>query len=138
MKKYLSFFFAAILATTLMFSAASCSKDDVDPKIVGTWEVISGSGPLEEVVNVYWQFKQDGTFIDVIIEGNDVDASLGKWSLSGNTLSLTPVIVNEDAFPMTFTVYNLTKDSLTIAWGAGEIFTLTFKRVSDSTIEKYL
>ena len=148
MKKYLSILFTAIFASMVVFSTTSCSKDDsaTDANIVGTWKIVSVESPLvgeddkdEDNDNeVYWQFKENGTFITVGVyeDSYDVDCS-ETWRLSGNTLILEEPEEEEVILPLIFTITESTKNSLTLVW-AGGIATINFKRVSDSIIEKYL
>ena len=140
--------FIAIASIIVISSVTSCvTKEDVSinsKNLIGTWEEISRSSPFTGVEEpegelYYWQFQKDGTFIIVGIEENDVDITRGKWSLSGNSLFMSEEMftIGEETYPLTYTVSNLTKNSLTLVW-AGGIATGNFKRVSDSTIEKYL
>ena len=152
MKKHLSIFFIAIASIIVISSVTSCvtkeDKEDVSINskyLIGTWEEISVSSPFtgEEIIHGYYlQFKEDGTYIEVDEGWVDMEDNVyvirGEWSLSGNSLFVSEQItVGEETYPTTFTVSNLTKNSLTLVW-AGGIFTTNFKRVSDSIIEKYL
>lgn len=148
MKKYLSVLFTAIFASIIVISSVtSCvTKEDVSinsKNLIGTWEETSSGSPFTGVVEIegelYVQFQKDGTYIMVDIEENDVDILRGKWSLSGNSLFVSDEFtIGEETYPTTstFTVSNLTKNSLTFSWVG--IATANFKRVSDSIIEKYL
>ena len=147
MKKHLSIFFIAIATIIVISSVASCvTKEDVSINskyLIGTWERISASSPFTGEVEpeepYYVQYQKDGTYIEVYvdIEENDVEITRGKWSLSGNSLFMSEQItVVDETYPTTYTVSNLTKNSLTFSWVG--IATANFKRVSDSIIEKYL
>ena len=149
MKKHLSIFFIAIASIIVISSVTSCvTKEDVSinsKNLIGTWEQISVSSPFtgeEKIHGHYVQFKQDGTYIDVDEDIVDMEDNVyvirGEWSLSGNSLFMSEQItVGEETYPTTYTVSNLTKNSLTLVW-AGGIITANLKRVSDSIIEKYL
>lgn len=150
MKKHLSIFFLAIASIIVISSVTSCvTKEDVSinsKNLIGTWERISASslfpGVAEFEGTMYVQFKKDGTYIEVSvdIEENDVDISRWKWSLSGNTLIFEfegELEEEEILLPSIFTITESTKNSLTLV-GVGGIITVNLKRVSDSTIEKYL
>ena len=151
MKKHLSIFFIAIASIIVISSVTSCvtkeDKEDVSINskyLIGTWEEISVSSPFtgEEIIHGYYlQFKEDGTYIEVdegwVDMEDNVYVNRGKWSLSGNTLSLSDsLFIGDETYQTTVTVFNLTKNSLTFGWVG--IVTANFKRVSDSTIEKYL
>ena len=74
---------------------------------------------------------------DIVDMEDNVYVIRGEWSLSGNSLFVSEQItVGEETYPTTFTVSNLTKNSLSV--GLAGIVTANYKRVSDSIIEKYL
>ena len=121
----------ALMLVLGMSVLSSCSKEGNGTSIVGTWEYTDKSWYDGEECAVYFQFKDNGTYVSVDIDNyrsNDFRSYVyyGTWSLSEDTLILDDV----EKYP----VLELTKDSLTLVLD-GKV---TFKRVSDSVIKKYL
>lgn len=119
---------------------SSCSTS-----IIGTWE---HTGILHgEEYAIYYQFKDDGTFVTVGVHdyrSDDFrsDVVHSTWSLSKYTEDVLTIdderynpvlelIIGADRFP----VLELTEDSLMFV---SNDIKVTLKRVSDSVIEKYL
>ena len=132
MKKYLSILFTAIFAAMFVFSTTSCSKDDsaTDANIVGTWK----QGENYEDGVMYYQFKKDGTWIEVHVVGANSFIFHGTWRLSGNIL-----MIKYDVADITESVKinELKKESMTLVT-MDKLEAIDFKRVPDSEIEKYL
>ena len=139
MKKYLNLFFMAIV-TVCMLSLNSCSDDDgevLSSDIVGTWKWDSFNTDETEAFfgEQYIQFGSDGQYIEVGIDGFDsegeVDIIRGQWKQSGNTIT-----VSGNGVPTTTTeITELTDTDLTLVTLG---IPMSYKRVADSEIEKYL
>lgn len=135
MKKYLYQFFVVVLAIT-SFTFVSCSDNDEEVSssdIVGTWEWDSFN--TEAFGKQYVQFNPNGEFIEVDVDGygseGDVDIIRGQWKKVGNTISIS----GKGVTPITSKITNLTNTDLTLV-GLG--IQMSYKRVDDSVIEKYL
>lgn len=139
MKKYLNLFFLAIV-TVCMLSLNSCSDDDgevLSSDIVGTWKWDSFNTDETEAFfgEQYIQFGSDGQYIEVGIDGfgseGEVDIIRGQWKQSGNTIT-----VSGNGVPTTTTeITELTDTDLTLVTLG---IPMSYKRVADSEIEKYL
>lgn len=139
MKKYLNLFFMAIV-TVCMLSLNSCSDDDgevLSSDIVGTWKWNSFNTDETEAFfgEQYIQFGSDGQYIEVGIDGfgseGEVDIIRGQWKQSGNTIT-----VSGNGVPTTTTeITELTDTDLTLVTLG---IPMSYKRVADSEIEKYL
>lgn len=139
MKKYLNLFFMAIV-TVCMLSLNSCSDDDgevLSSDIVGTWKWDSFNTDEMEAFSgeQYIQFGSDGQYIEVGIDGfgseGEVDIIRGQWKQSGNTIT-----VSGNGVPTTTTeITELTDTDLTLVTLG---IPMSYKRVADSEIEKYL
>ncbi|HIY88338.1 MAG TPA: lipocalin family protein [Candidatus Bacteroides pullicola] len=139
MKKYLNLFFMAIV-TVCMLSLNSCSDDDgevLSSDIVGTWKWDSFNTDETEAFfgEQYIQFGSDGQYIEVGIDGfgseGEVDIIRGQWKQSGNTIT-----VSGNGVPTTTTeITELTDTDLTLVTLG---IPMSYKRVADSEIEKYL
>lgn len=121
----------ALMLVLGMSVLSSCSKEGNGSSIIGTWEYTDVSWYDGEEYAVYFQFKDNGTYVYVSVDNyrsNDFRSYVdyGTWSLSEDTLILDDV----EKYP----VLELTKDSLTLVLDVEG----TFKRVSDSVIKKYL
>lgn len=127
MTKYLKLLFVALFAT-MTVSLYSCKDDKDEPEggdIVGTWKSAL-SGVFGETQ--YIQFQKDGTAINVIIDDGDgkMEIEKGKWSMSGNVLSLNG---------FNSTIESLTSSKLVVITLG---IPTTWLKVPDSEIEKYL
>lgn len=133
MKKSLIYLFMCFS----IFTFTSCGDDEPSSgysDLIGTWQ------EDDEFTNVFndvfdyetyhfIQFKKDGTYIEVDVL-NEVEVIRGTWTRSGNTIYAT----NEGGTTKT-TIVSLTKNTLvTSTLGIEQ----TYKRVSDSVINKYL
>lgn len=133
MKKYLSILVAVMLAA-LSFTLTSCGDDDddepsVNAEIVGTWENLTS-----QKYGAYsiCQLRQDGTYIEYQGETEYADSEIvyGHWSRSGNTL-----ITGTEVMTLESTIIKLTDTEMQLSsFGIVQ----DFKRVPDSTIDKYL
>ena len=136
MKKYLYQFFVALMAIS-SFTLVSCSDDgdgeEFSSDIVGTWK--SSLSEMEAVFGEqYIQFDSDGQFIEVDILGlgsDEVEIMKGQWKRSGNTI----IISGNDIITTTTEIMQLTDNNLTLATLG---IPMSYKRVPDSEIEKYL
>ena len=140
MKKFY-LFLSVMMLSLVSVSFVSCGDDKDEPKssdLVGTWQLkaIDEDGAVFETLV---QFTKNGQWNSVeIYEGEagvEVEVEHGTYTVSGNNLTVTVtedgVTVNEK---ITFEVKGdklmLTIDELPIA--------VTYVRVKDSVIEKYL
>lgn len=143
-KNFVTLFFVALFATMTLI-LPSCSKDD-DPKsadITGTWECVSSFtddidwGDLEfgddscEDTKSYVRFADGGKYTEVIVEGDDVDVSEGTWTRSGDKIT----IKGDGIITYTAGIVEITNNTLTLELMG---FTVSYKKVPDSTIDKYL
>ena len=135
MKKCLKFFYVALFAV-LTLSVTSC-KDDDEPNgnsIVGTWQnndAIAGSLGVTQ----YVKFEEGGKYYEVNVYpkefGGEVDVLHGNWSQSGdkikisggNVASSTATIKSQKGNKLVLEVHGISQE---------------YKKVSDSTIDKYL
>ena len=139
MKKYLNLFLMTIV-TVCMLSLNSCSDDDgevLSSDIVGTWKWDSFNTDETETFfgEQYIQFGSDGQYIEVGIDGfgseGEVDIIRGQWKQSGNTIT-----VSGNGVPTTTTeITELTDTDLTLVTLG---IPMSYKRVADSELEKYL
>ncbi len=127
MKKVLWKITTYMSVALLIFSIYSCGNDDEDSVgsralLVGIWNGVSGieqewkDGDLihddKEDYDVNVEFKEDGTFIERDRDGgNSSDNVTGKWSYSGNKLTLTDDEGGEED-TIVYTVTKLTKNEL--------------------------
>ena len=114
------FFSLGLIATVLaVFTFSSCSKDDDDDSIVGKWALtsmklegngISFSYDVDEGYSETLEFKSDGTCISTSEFDGDKDVATGKYSVSGNVLSVTDEDgtekINFSVSGNTLTLYN--------------------------------
>lgn len=139
MKKYLYFLLVALFAT-MSFALTSCGDDDDEPtgsekiEIIGTWKSTTVLDEDGWTQTDYVQFKDGGSYVNVILTDlygmEDKEVSKGTWSVNGNKIT-----TKTEAGSFTSTIKNSTKDLLIIE-ALGE--EMTYKRVSDSEINKYL
>lgn len=146
MRKYFQFLFVALFAAMTVV-LPSCSKDDPESgNIVGTWECVetfvddidwgdlwedSGmDNPYDNVKN-YVRFSADGEYTEVTDDDGDVDVSTGTWTRSGDKIT----IKGHGMPTTTATIVELKNKKMTL-----EVMGLTnsYKKVSDSTLDKYL
>ena len=145
MKKRFYLLFAALFAVS-SFALVSCSNDDDDDdvsgSIVGTWKTVAVDGLGSNIVDLlegsgslatYAQFKEDGTFIEIYIDGSDVEIENGQWVLSGNKLTTS----GSNYITTTVTITELTDSYLTFTY-SGTNISISHERVDDSEIEQYL
>lgn len=128
------------IVTVCMLSLNSCSDDDgevLSSDIVGTWKWDSFNTDETETFfgEQYIQFGSDGQYIEVGIDGfgseGEVDIIRGQWKQSGNTIT-----VSGNGVPTTTTeITELTDTDLTLVTLG---IPMSYKRVADSEIEKYL
>lgn len=133
MKQYLIYFLAFIS----FFAFTSCGDDEPSSgngDLIGTWQeddefTNAFNNVFDYETNHFIQFKKDGTYIEIDVL-DEVEVIRGTWTREGNTIYAT----NEHASSTT-TIVSITKNILvTTTFGIQQ----TFKRVSDSVIDKYL
>ena len=139
MKKYLYQFMVALMAVA-SFAFVSCSDEEdetLSSDIVGTWKWDSFYTDETDVLfgQQYIQFGVDGQWIEVDIRGlgseGEVDIMRGQWRQSGNTIT-----VSGNGVPTTTTeITELTETDLKLVTLG---IPMSYKRVADSEIEKYL
>lgn len=149
MKKHF-YLFATTLLAVMSVTLMSCGDDNDEPSggnIVGTWESDLSKFAVEELDEFYeggeqlMQFRSDGTMTNVtlkIFKDKWVEAMGGKeefeithdtWHIDGNKVITSKVGTYE---------YKVKGNKLTLTPTSGIIIPVTFTRVSDSRIEKYL
>lgn len=162
MKKYFSFL-AFILMGALSLSIVSCGDDDEEDfsgggNIIGTWSTDLASDISKQLddddyitnMEQYYQFKNDGTFTEVLAttysddwvkwfneDKQEIEIERGTWKISNGLL----YIIYEDNFTdysnNTYK-YSVKGNKLTLTSTSGIILSVTFTRIPDSTIDKYL
>lgn len=148
--KQLKFLF--LLAVALMgISLTACGDDKDEPggggDIVGTWECDISRTLIDEMSDMYKsgdqliQFRSDGTMMTVNAyvltdawaqftgETEEVEVEYDTWRISGDK------IISSDGETVKF---KLQGNQLTLTPTSGIIIPITFTRVSDSRINKYL
>ena len=126
--------FMSVMALSL---AISCDKDNSnDSDIIGTWLKVSESFDDEsgDDDTKYLQFRKDGTLIMIDDYDEIVSDCYITWSMEGKVLTITLMSVDFGTQTGSGNV-DITKDTLIII---GNGFRITYKRVPDSTINKYL
>lgn len=148
MKKQL-FLLAAMLLAVMSISLTACGDDNDEPSggdIVGTWECDISRTLIDEMSDMYKsgdaliQFRSDGTMVTVSAyvltdtwaaitgEREEVEVGYGTYRISGDKL------ISGDGEVK----FKLQGNKLTLTPTSGVILPLTFTRVSDSVINKYL
>ena len=148
--KQFKFLFLALAVTLMGFSLASCGDDNDEPgggSIVGTWECDISRTLIDEMGDIYKsgdeliQFRSDGTMVTVTAsvltdawaqftgETEEVEVEYDTWRISGDK------IISSDGETVKF---KLQGNQLTLTPTSGIIIPITFTRVSDSRINKYL
>ena len=153
MKKYYSVLvMLAMMIAALSFTA--CGGDDDDNtnnsggNVIGTWECDAQKEigiELEGTSSThYFQFKADGSMIAVDVNSydrsvwgeytpdDDIIVERGTWKTADGKLYLT---TNSET---DIVLYSVSGNKLTLTSTSGLIAKITYTRVSDSTIDKYL
>ena len=135
MKKHIYLLLIAFLAT-MSFSLTSCSDKDDEPSngnIVGSWQVVDGIANAMDGEQ-YSQFREDGTYYDVMVYSDDWANLTGKyyaikgtWTLDGDKLKISGK--NE------ITIKKISKNDITIVDMGIEV---KMKRVSDEMVNEYI
>lgn len=155
MKKYLTVMVAVMLAA-MSLGLSACGDDKDEPKgtnakdLIGTWEsdiVRDGVDAMEffyESGESLIQFRNDGTMVSVnvlvlkdeyVFDGKkeDIEVEYGTWRVEGDKIYREGEDGAEEV--MTFKVKG---KALTLTTTSGIIASLTFTKVPDSRINKYL
>lgn len=149
--------YSTIMMLAMMFAALSftaCSSDDDGNKggsggnVVGTWMCdaqkelgfeVEGTSSID-----YIQFKEDGTMISVNLTiydekvwgeytpKDEVYVEYGTWKTSDGKLYMT------DSEGTNIATYSVSGNKLTMNSTSGIIVKITYNRVSDNSIEKYI
>ena len=155
MKKY---FYPTLMMLAMMVAALSftaCGGDDEDDNtdssggnVVGTWVADAQKELGIEIEGTssthYFQFKADGTMIAVDV--NTYDSSVwgeytpddeviverGTWKTADGKLYMTDSEGTETA------LYSVSGNKLTLTSTSGVIVKMTYTRVADNSIDKYL
>ena len=151
MKKIYSFMLFALTIAALTFSA--CSDDDDNSEksgdnIIGTWVCDVQKEFDMEIEGIssthYVQFKSDGSMISVDVNSYDrsvweeftpddeVIIEYGTWKTANGKLYMTDDDGTEIAS------YKVSGKKLTLTSTSGLIVKITYTRVSEKAIEKYL
>lgn len=129
-----------VLLAVCALSFYSCSDDEGEissSDIVGTWKWDSFNTDETEAFfgEQYIQFGSDGQYIEVGIDGfgseGEIDIIKGKWAQSGNTITIS----GNGVPTTTMEITELTDTDLTLVTLG---IPMSYKRVADSEIEKYL
>ena len=129
-----------VLLAVCALSFYSCSDDESEissSDIVGTWKWDSFNTDETEAFfgEQYIQFGSDGQYIEVGIDGfgseGEIDIIKGKWAQSGNTITIS----GNGVPTTTMEITELTDTDLTLVTLG---IPMSYKRVADSEIEKYL
>lgn len=137
--KRINLLFVVLLAVCAL-SFYSCSDDEGEissSDIVGTWKWDSFNTDETEAFfgEQYIQFGSDGQYIEVGIDGfgseGEIDIIKGKWAQSGNTITIS----GNGVPTTTMEITKLTDTDLTLVTLG---IPMSYKRVADSEIEKYL
>ncbi|HBC21483.1 MAG TPA: hypothetical protein DC009_05270 [Porphyromonadaceae bacterium] len=143
MTRYIKLLMLALFAA-IAVALPSCSDDDDDSpdsypsKIVGSWKrtVDFGDG---WIIDQYIQFKSDGKYVmfgvDNLYDSSVDDVTTGSWSIDGNTLTNKPDDTGGFFDSEILIIRKLTDSELVLQGGFLQI---TFNRVSDAEVEKYL
>lgn len=154
MKKYLNILVAVMLAA-VSFGLTGCGSDDDEPvsidskDLIGTWECDLVKAGVEAMSDFYesgeelMQFRADGTVVavdvlvlkdDFVFDGEkvDIDVTYGTWRTDGNK-----IIFDYDDEPEIGT-FKVKGNKLELTSTSPIVLTLTFTKVSDSRINKYL
>ena len=161
MKKYLSFMaFAMFAVCSLAFVSCGDDDDEIEGNgsIIGTWKndlsddnILPEIGPeyFEEYhCYVYYQFKDDGTFIRATVEiikytqfaketygekdGTEVEIEKGTYKINGNKISLTTNGETESG------EFKVSGNRLILTNTNGIIISVTWSKVKDSELNQYL
>ena len=137
--KRINLLFVVLLAVCAL-SFYSCSDDEGEissSDIVGTWKWDSFNTDETEAFfgEQYIQFGSDGQYIEVGIDGfgseGEIDIIKRKWAQSGNTITIS----GNGVPTTTMEITKLTDTDLTLVTLG---IPMSYKRVADSEIEKYL
>lgn len=147
MKKYLSILVAVMLAA-LSFTLTSCGDDDEEDEpanpadaelLIGTWQNPEAFEPNRDYLARYIQFKNNGSCLQIFeFEDGELYVNYGTWSLKGDTLYTTFETDLDDFEPITTALKILALNEKTLELDYGMLGVLSFNRVPDSTIDKYL
>lgn len=132
MKRYLYFFFVAILAS-LSFTLTSCGDDKEEDlnnsnDLVGSWKLVQGSSSYLVDAD-YVRFEDNGTFYQIYLE--DMDVQRGTWKRTGNTIELK----SSEFLATTVEILELTNSTLKIKLLS---IPYTYKKVSNTETDKYI
>ena len=132
MKRYLYFFFVAILAS-LSFTLTSCGDDkegDLNNSndLVGSWKLVQGSSSIVIAAD-YIRFEENGKYYQIYLEDMDVDR--GTWKRTGNTIELkSSEFITDTAEIVELTNSTLKMKLLSIPF--------TYEKVSNTETDKYI
>ena len=158
MKKYYYLLVAMLMAVTTL-GLTACGDDNDEPDsgdIVGTWSCDLSREMIEAMDDIYTsgedliQFRNDGTFVEVSVlyftnewaemfsddedfQNPEVLIDRGTYTISGDQLTMFYGDGEKEVC-----TYKVKGKSLTVTSTYGIVIGMTFTRVSDSRIEKYL
>ena len=129
----------AMMVAALSFTA--CGDDDDEDEVgstnssflVGTWSVDEEDSYDEEFE--YVQYKSNGTYINVQHDEDGLYISKGTWKANDNEISMKETEGDLKGSTYTYTILSKGQTQITVSmWGITSIL----RKVSDSTIEKYI
>ena len=135
MKKHLYQLLVALIALSSLFLVSCNDEEDISSgDIVGTWEWDSFDSE-DYWGKQYVQFNADGEYIEVNLNADGTIEYIdrgGQWERIGNT-----VIISDEGeeIPTTAVITKLSNEDLTLTLLG---ISMSYKRVDDSVIEKYL
>ena len=154
MKKYLNLMVAVMLAT-ICLGLGACGDDNDEPDsgnakdLIGTWENDLAKAAVStgwyETCESFIQFRKDGTVVSVDAyiytdeyaelfgEKEEIEVTYGTWHTEGNEVYYE----GEDGVTEVNT-FKVKGKTLTMTTTSGVIVSVTFTKVSDSRINKYL
>lgn len=135
MKKHLYQLLVALIAFSSLFLVSCNDEEDISSgDIVGTWEWDFFDSE-DYWGKQYVQFNADGEYIEVNLNADgtiDYIDRGGQWERNGNT-----VIISDEGeeIPTAAVITKLSNEDLTLTVLG---ISMSYKRVDDSVIEKYL
>ena len=149
-----------MMMAVMTLGLTACGNDDDDEPdggdIVGTWSCDLSREMIDAMDDIYsggedlMQFKKDGTYVEVSVlnftkewadmfaddddfQNPEIEIDRGTYTVSGDKLTLYYSDGEKEVC-----TYKIKGKTMTVTTTYGLVFGMTFTRVSDSKIEKYL